>query len=129
LLVSYNSNENFSFPISSTAFAIFVAKRQKVEHNKKENVTFLKMITVPSWMPSWRRRSPTAMFLLYATQCTGILAIGNDQLLLYNSLGLKDWAPPLFVAHLSEDGHRVIEAKKVDVTLVQNKTGSETGAA
>ncbi|CAK7206968.1 hypothetical protein SEUCBS139899_009775 [Sporothrix eucalyptigena] len=64
----------------------------QVEHDKKENVTFLKMFTVPSW----RRRSLTAMFLLYATQCTGILAIGNYQLLLYDSLGLTDWLPLLF---------------------------------
>lgn len=64
----------------------------QVEHDKKENVTFLKMFTVPSW----RRRSLTAMFLLFATQSTGILAIGNFQLLLYQSLDLKGWLPLLF---------------------------------
>jgi hypothetical protein len=48
--------------------------------------------------PSWRRRSLLAFFLLYATQCTGILGIGNFQVLLYNSLGLTGWLPLLFYA-------------------------------
>lgn len=79
-------------PLEEASQAEFQQIVLQVEHDKKENVTFWKMFTVPSW----RRRSLVAMFLLYATQCTGILAIGNYQLLLYNSLGLTDWLPLLF---------------------------------
>lgn len=48
--------------------------------------------------PSWRKRALITIFLLFATQCTGILAIGNLQVLLYNSLGLTGWLPLLFYA-------------------------------
>jgi hypothetical protein len=64
----------------------------QVDHDKEENVTFLKMFQ----KPSWRRRTLIAFFLLFATQCTGILGIGNFQILLYTSLHLKGFLPALF---------------------------------
>lgn len=79
----------------------------QVEHDKKENVTFLKMFTAPSW----RRRSLTAMFLLFATQSTGILAIGNFQL--------------LPVAALSEPGLEGVAAVAVLLFLHADRDGTQ----
>jgi hypothetical protein len=47
-------------------------------------------------VPSWRKRSLIAIFLLFATQSGGVLGIGNFQILMYNSLGLTGWLPLLF---------------------------------
>ncbi|OAA55853.1 General substrate transporter [Niveomyces insectorum RCEF 264] len=79
-------------PLEEASHAEFQQIVLQVEHDKQQNVTFRKMFTVPSW----RRRTLTAVFLLFATQCTGILGIGNFQLLLYSSLGLTGWLPLLF---------------------------------
>jgi Sugar (and other) transporter len=64
----------------------------QVNYDKKQKVTYFEMFR----KPSWRKRSLLTIFLLYATQCTGILGIGNFQILLYNSLGLTGWLPLLF---------------------------------
>jgi len=81
-----------SDPDESAAHAEFQQIVLQVDYDKKQSVSYLKMFQ----KPSWRHRSLLAIFLLFATQSTGILAIGNFQILLYNSLGLKGWLPLLF---------------------------------
>jgi hypothetical protein len=83
-----------SDPNETAAQAEFQQIVLQVEHDKQQAVTYWKMFQ----KPSWRRRSLVAIFLLYATQCTGILGIGNFQILLYNRLGLTGWIPLLFFA-------------------------------
>ena len=72
-------------PEEEAAHAEFRQIVLQVEHDKQHPVTLVNMFR----KPSWRRRTLTAIFLLFATQCTGILGIGNFQVLLYQSLGLK----------------------------------------
>ncbi|KIW05621.1 uncharacterized protein PV09_03492 [Verruconis gallopava] len=79
-------------PEELVAHAEFQQIVLQVDHDKKERVTYWKMFTVPSW----RRRSLIAIFLLYGTQASGILAIGNFQINLYSKLGLSGWLPLLF---------------------------------
>ncbi|KAF2665415.1 general substrate transporter [Microthyrium microscopicum] len=84
----YNSLD----PEEEEARAEFQQIVLQIEFEKSQEVSYIRMFKVPSW----RRRSLTAIFLLFATQCTGILGVGNFQILLYDSLGLTGYLPLLF---------------------------------
>jgi len=77
----------------SAAIAEYQQVVLQVEHDKLQKVNYWKMFFGPA---SWRRRSLLAFFLLFATQCTGVLGIGNFQVLIYESLGLSGYMPLLF---------------------------------
>lgn len=79
-------------PAEEAARAEFQQIVLQVEFDKQQPVSYWNMFKYPSW----RKRSLLSIFLLFATQCTGALGIGNFQIILYNSLGLNGWTPLLF---------------------------------
>jgi MFS family permease len=79
-------------PAEEAAHAEFQQIVLQVEFDKQQPVSYWNMFKIPTW----RRRSLISVFLMFATQCTGALGIGNFQIILYTSLGLKGWLPLLF---------------------------------
>jgi hypothetical protein len=69
----------------SAARAEFVQITRQVALDKETKAGFLQMFK----KPSWRRRSILVMFLLFASQSTGILGITNFLVLIFASLGMK----------------------------------------
>lgn len=86
-------HEHPSDPEELSARVDFQQICMQVEYDKQQKSTYLEMFR----KPSWRHRTLVAMVLLFGTQCSGVLAIGNAQVLIYNALGFDGWMALLFV--------------------------------
>ena len=75
----------------SAAKAEFIQITKQVELLAHQKTGYIQMFT----KPSWRRRSILVLFLLFATQSTGILGIGAYSIIIYQSLGLTGSLPLL----------------------------------
>ncbi|KAF2102097.1 general substrate transporter [Rhizodiscina lignyota] len=81
-----------SDPEELSAHAEFQQIVLQVDYDKQQNTGYIQMFR----KPTWRGRSLLVIFLLFATQATGILGIGNFQVLIYNSLGITGYMALLF---------------------------------
>jgi MFS family permease len=78
-----------SDPDEAVAHAEYTQIVQQVEFDKKFEVSYLEMFR----KPSWRKRTLLVIFLLFASQSTGVLGIGNYKVLIFTSLGIKGGLP------------------------------------
>jgi MFS family permease len=74
-------------PEDSSARAEFLQISKQVQFDRQQKAGYWQMFK----KPSWRKRSLTVIFLLFASQSTGILGIGNYSFLIYENLGFKGY--------------------------------------
>ncbi|KAH8696454.1 general substrate transporter [Talaromyces proteolyticus] len=76
-------------PEDLAAHAEYTQIMRQLEHDKEEETGYIKMFT----KPSWRKRTLLAMFIQFAAQSTGILAIANFLILILDTLGMEGAMP------------------------------------
>jgi len=67
---------------------------KQVEFDKENETGYIHMFT----KPSWRRRSILVLFLMFASQSTGVLGITNYTVIIYQSLGMTGQMPLVMYA-------------------------------
>ncbi|EXJ68554.1 uncharacterized protein A1O5_08347 [Cladophialophora psammophila CBS 110553] len=87
-------------PENSAAKAEFMQIRAQVEKDKEEKSGYVRMFT----KPSWRKRSFLVLFIMFASQATGVNGIANYLVLIFGTLGLKGVMPLLVYAIYSVIG-------------------------
>ncbi|KAH8704794.1 general substrate transporter [Talaromyces proteolyticus] len=81
-------------PQETAAHAEFIQIQRQIEFERAEEVSYLKMLT----KPSWRKRSLLAFFVQFASQSSGILAIANYMTLVFVDLGMTGVIPLVLYA-------------------------------
>ncbi|KIV79067.1 hypothetical protein PV11_06654 [Exophiala sideris] len=81
-------------PDNTAAHAEFMQIRAQVEKDKEQKSGYILMFT----KPSWRKRSLLAVFMMFASQATGVNGIANYLLPIFGALGLKGVTPLLVYA-------------------------------
>jgi len=76
-------------PTESSARAEFTQITKQVEYDKEQKTGYVEMFR----KPSWRKRSLLVMFLMFASQSTGVLGITNYSVVIYDTLGMKGQMP------------------------------------
>ncbi|OQV04558.1 hypothetical protein CLAIMM_09418 [Cladophialophora immunda] len=78
-------------PENSSAQAEFIQIRAQVEKDKEQKSGYVRMFT----KPSWRKRSLLVLFIMFASQATGVNGIANYLVRIFGTLGLKGVMPLL----------------------------------
>ncbi|OAP65118.1 hypothetical protein AYL99_01090 [Fonsecaea erecta] len=81
-------------PENASAQAEFIQIRAQVEKDKEQNSSCVLMFT----KPSWRKRSLLALFVMFASQGTGVNGVANHEVRIFRTLGLKRVMPLLVYA-------------------------------
>lgn len=102
-------------PEQSNARAEYTQIARQTEYDKQFDVSYWQMFKVPSW----RKRSFLCLFILFASQSTGVLGIGNYKILIYQSLGLKGSLPILLNAVYTCTGAAMVMVG----SAIMDKTG------
>lgn len=76
------------------AEAEFLQVCQQVAFDKQHEISYWQMFA----RPQWRRRTVLAMFMLFASQSTGVLGIANYKTLIFAQLGYQGSIPLLLTA-------------------------------
>jgi hypothetical protein len=103
-----------SDPTDSSARAEFIQIVKQVESEKELNASMLQMFI----RPSWRKRSIIAIFLLFASQSTGILGITNALVVIFSTLGMEGDMPLVMYAVYTTIGTFSVAVSIVIVDLV-----------
>ncbi|KAJ9609896.1 hypothetical protein H2200_006225 [Cladophialophora chaetospira] len=78
----------------SAAQAEFMQIQAQVEKDKEQKSGYIQMFT----KPSWRKRSLLVLFLMFASQATGVNGIANYLVVIFGTLGLTGVMPILVYA-------------------------------
>ncbi|OAL40692.1 hypothetical protein AYO20_00428 [Fonsecaea nubica] len=81
-------------PTNSSAQAEFIQIRAQVEKDKEQKSGYVRMFT----KPSWRKRSLLVLFIMFASQATGVNGIANYLVRIFGTLGLEGVMPLLVYA-------------------------------
>ncbi|KAH0847282.1 hypothetical protein AYO21_07328 [Fonsecaea monophora] len=81
-------------PTDSSAQAEFIQIRAQVEKDKEQKSGYVRMFT----KPSWRKRSLLVLFIMFASQATGVNGIANYLVRIFGTLGLEGVMPLLVYA-------------------------------
>ncbi|KAH8697513.1 general substrate transporter [Talaromyces proteolyticus] len=76
-------------PEDRAARAEYTQIMRQTAHDREEETGYIKMFT----KPSWRKRTLLAMFIQFAAQSTGVLAIANFLILIFGTLGMTGAMP------------------------------------
>ena len=76
-------------PTNAAAHAEFLQIRAQVEHDKEQKSGYIRMFT----KPSWRRRSLLVLFIMFASQSTGVNGIANYLVVIFGTLNLHGVMP------------------------------------